>query len=139
MANHAPARVEIILSMRKQGMTYRAIGDALHMSGENVRQTLLRYAGDRTKKPRQYHMSGERINGKKFCFDGLERWRQAHEMSVSRVLHNAGIVPANGSTYRYMIGKNHAVDLDDVKRLLNYTGLTFGEAFGDGTIGRGTR
>lgn len=139
MANQAPAKVELILSMRKQGMTYRAIGEALHMSGENVRQTLLRYAGDRTTKPRKYHMSGERANGKAFCFERLEQWRKAHEMSVYRVLHNAGVVPPNGGTYRFMIGKKYSVDLDDVKRLLNYTGLTFWEAFGDGTISRGEK
>ncbi len=105
--------------MRLEGETYRAIGDKFGVSGQYVHQLL-----GQKYKPEPYR----NVNVQ---YTGLRDWMNECNYSVAKLARESGCTDHHSyfTITSYLQGSPH-MDIDSIRKILRFTGLTFEEAFG---------
>lgn len=114
---------EIAIEMRDKGMTFQQIADELGVTRQRVAQYC---AGVNAK---HYRFCGE----KTCVYVGLREWMNENRVSTTVLLQMMGYVYSPGSTDRWrgkFAGEN-AFKIDEIKKILEVTGMTFEQAFGE--------
>lgn len=114
---------EIAIKMRENGMSFQQIADELGVTKQRVSQYC---AGVNAK---HYRFCGE----KTCIYVGLRDWMNRHGVNTTVLLQMMGYVYNPGSTERWrgkFAGKS-ALRIDEIKKILAVTGLTFEQAFGE--------
>lgn len=101
--------------MRLEGETYQAIADRFGVSRQYVHQ-----------------LFGQKYKDVNVQYAGLRKWMNESNYSVAKFARESGC--ADNHSYvtiiSYLQGNPH-MDIDSIRKILRFTGLTFEEAFGE--------
>lgn len=105
--------------MRLEGKTYRAIGDKFGVSGQYVHQLL----GQKCKPDAYRNVNVQ--------YTGLRKWMNGLNYSVAKLAKESECTDNHSyvTINSYLQGNPH-MDIDSIRKILRFTGLTFEEAFG---------
>ena len=104
-----------IVKMRLDGATLQEIAVKRGCSRQNIEQILKRIK------------TGAGTSERKIIYPGLRAWMAENWCSVSKLADACGIIRQTMYVYLSQAGR---MKIGAVQRILNYTGLTFEEAFG---------
>ena len=108
-----------MFSMRLNGYSLREIGDHYGVTHERIRQIL------------ESSVKAPKIDrGCKCIYPGLKTWFITSGTSAHRMHKEVGIGKGVTPLYNRLSGEQQFT-LQEIKRILAYTGLTFEEAFGE--------
>lgn len=101
--------------MRLEGKTYRAIADKFGVSFQHVHHLL--------SQPKPYC----NVNVQ---YTGLKSWMSQSNYSVAKLARESGCTENHNyvTVASYLQGSPH-MDIDSIRKILRFTGLTFEEAF----------
>ena len=106
--------------MRLEGKSYQAISDRFGVS----RQYVYRLIGQQCKS--------EPYRNVNVPYTGLKKWMNESNYSVAKLARESGCT--NNHSYvtitSYLQGSPR-MDIDSIRKILRFTGLTFEEAFGE--------
>ena len=114
---------EIAIEMRDKGMTFQQIADELGVTRQRVAQYC---AGVNAKYYRFY--------GEKTCiYVGLRDWMNENKVNITVLLQMMGYVfaPESNERWKAKLSSETALKIDEIKKILEVTGLTFEQAFGE--------
>nr|DAJ48863.1 MAG TPA: Protein of unknown function (DUF2774) [Caudoviricetes sp.] len=108
--------------MRDKGMTFQQIADELGVTRQRVAQYC---AGVNAK---HYRFCGE----KTCVYVGLRNWMNENRVSITALLQMMGYVfaPESNERWKRKLAGKSALRIDEIKRILAVTGMTFEQAFG---------
>lgn len=114
---------EVALKMRGEGMTCQQIADELGVTRQRVAQYC---AGANVK---YYRFCSEKI----CIYTGLRDWMNENKVNITALLQMIGYVYAPGSNKRWKakLSGETSLKIDEIKKILAVTGLTFEQAFGE--------
>ena len=106
--------------MRLEGETYRAIGDRFGVS----RQYAYRLIGQQCKSEPYRNVNVQ--------YTGLRKWMNESNYSVAKLARESGCTDNHSyvTITSYLQGSPR-MDIDSIRKILRFTGLTFEEAFGE--------
>lgn len=106
--------------MRLEGKTYQAIADRFGTSRQYVHQLF-----GQKYKPEPYR----NVNVQ---YIGLRKWMNELNYSVAKLARESGCTDNHNyvTLVSYLQGSPH-MDIDSIRKILRFTGLTFEEAFGE--------
>jgi len=111
--------VVVMFKMRVDGKTLEEIGKEFGVTRERVRQLLEAHAKGISKEH----------NRCKSIFPGLRDWMLENCCAGYKMCHETGLGITIQSFYSKIQGKR-PFKIDEIRKILAYTGLTFEEAFG---------
>lgn len=104
-------------TMRVDGETYQAIAAKFGLTREAVCQKLQRV------------VAGHKAIERRCVYPGLVKWMREHNMNASELNRQAGICKGAQAFYNRLYGHT-GWGMDEIKKILNFTNMTFMEAFG---------
>lgn len=110
--------VVTMFAMRLDGYTLQEIGEHFGVTRERIRQIL------------ESSVKSPKANGCKCIYPGLRTWFITSGTSAYRMHKEVGIGKGVTPLYNRLSGEKQFT-LQEIKKLLAYTGLTFEEAFGE--------
>lgn len=116
-------RVNEMLKLREQGLTYQEIADNYGITRQRVSEILNRYR----KNPYFYRpWTSERC-----IYQGLREWLNENEMTMRQLILRMGYVYNTTTSQRYIekFKGNFVLRFDDIMRLIKLTEKTFEELF----------
>ena len=105
-------------ALRLDGYTYRELGERYGVSHENIRQVL-----DSGAK-------GRKVGLATCIYPKLTQWVIDSGDSFNHINKVAGVCSASHVFYKKLNGESK-LTISDIKKILDYTGMTFEEAFGE--------
>ena len=109
-------------TMRVDGYTYQEIANKFGISRECVQQKLRR------------EINGNKSISKNCIYPGLVNWMRGKGFSAFELNKKAGICKNIQAFYNRLYGRT-GWEMDEIKKILAFTGLTFDEAFATETQG----
>lgn len=103
-------------TMRVDGFTYQEIANKFGISRECVQQKLRR------------EINGNKASSKNCIYPGLVNWMRGKGFSAFELNAKAGICKNIQAFYNRLYGRT-GWEMDEIKKILAFTGLTFDEAF----------
>lgn len=113
-----------IFELRLDGMTLEEIGKEYGISRERVRQILEEVTHGYDRKARCSYM-------RRCIYPGLKNWLLENRMTASELNKELAFAGKPTLFYNRMTGVTK-FNIDEIKTILAYTGMTFEEAFGGG-------
>lgn len=112
--------------MRRQGKTYREIGEHFGVTYERVRQVLAHIE----PQPRYFNA----VQEKACVYPRLRDWMNRNMVSPYRLAAMMGYksIPAAYTRLKERLAGRSEFRMRDIMGILEVTGMTFEEAFGDG-------
>lgn len=114
--------VIVMFTMRVNGSTFDEIGKEFGVTRERIRQIL----EANTKDPAMKGM--KKSAGCKCIYPALADWMVANCCPAYKLRKESGVCKSMTTLYYKLQGRN-PFNLDEIKKLLAYTGMTFEEAF----------
>ena len=104
-------------AMRLEGYSYREIADKYGVSSERIRQIV------------GYGAKGRKVGNAKCIYPNLTKWVIENGDSFNHINKETGICSSSTGFYQKLKGTSR-LTICDIKKILEYTGMTFEEAFG---------
>lgn len=111
-----------MFEMRVNGATYQEIADYFHVTKQYVHSTLSQFVGE-----------GYTVGTVKCVYPGLKRWMLTTGTSAKEINKKLQMCSHPSMFYNRIRGKTQFT-IQEVKKILAFTGLTFEEAFGEEDI-----
>lgn len=114
-------RINKMIALRKQGLTYKEIGEEMGISKQRVCHYLNK--GDcRYNKPIKEHQC---------VFVGIRNWMNSNNISMSELVRRLKNTnhPVEFYLVRKYLTREYSMRMDTIDRLLEITGLTYEQAF----------
>ena len=106
--------------MRLDGYTLQQIGDKFGVTKERIRQIV----GNNVTTENRIDRT------EKIIYPNIKKWAIAHNKTPHQIYMD---INCSKSTKWLTVHGSYGPSLESIKKILNYTGLTFEEAFGDQT------
>lgn len=103
-------------AMRVDGHTFQEIADAFGVSRQNI-QKVLAFAG------------AGRARTSQCLYPGIEKWMRENECTAYKLNKMMGLWPDRTTNFYMRLNGRVRFTLDEIKVLLEVTGMTFDEAF----------
>lgn len=103
-------------AMRMDGHTFQEIADAFGVSRQNIQQVLV-FAG------------AGRARTVQCIYPGIERWMRENDCTAYMLHKKMGLWGENAAPMYNRLNGTTKFTLNDIKVLLDVTGMTFDEAF----------
>ena len=112
--------------MRKQGMTYREIGECFGVTYEGIRLVLAHM------EPQERYFRA--VTEKRCIYPGIREWMNQEKISPRRLAAMMGYSTYTGVVRSLgdRLSGRAEIRIGDIRNILRISGMTFEEAFGDG-------
>ena len=105
--------------MRLEGKSYQAIADRFGVSRQYVHQLF----GQKYKSEPYRNVNVQ--------YTGLRKWMNESNYSVAKLARESGCTDHSYGTITSYLQGSPRMDIDSIRKILRFTGLTFEEAFGE--------
>lgn len=105
--------------MRLEGKSYQAIADRFGVSRQYVYQLF----GQKYKSEPYRNVNVQ--------YTGLRKWMNESNYSVAKLARESGCTDHSYGTITSYLQGSPRMDIDSIRKILRFTGLTFEEAFGE--------
>lgn len=105
--------------MRLEGKSYQAIADRFGVSRQYVHQLF----GQKYKSEPYRNVNVQ--------YTGLRKWMNESHYSVAKLARESGCTDHSYGTITSYLQGSLRMDIDSIRKILRFTGLTFEEAFGE--------
>lgn len=105
--------------MRLEGKSYQAIADRFGVSRQYVHQLF----GQKYKSEPYRNVNVQ--------YTGLRKWMNESNYSVAKLARESGCTDHSYGTITSYLQGSPRMDIDSIRKILRFTGLTFEDAFGE--------